>query len=93
MTGKQLQRRRKNLGLSLSELSAIWGISKNTLWRYEDGRIPIIHEGLFEGALRYLEASKSDEEGERAARQTKSSKPSKKKARPNRQPARKKKVD
>lgn len=41
MTPEELKRRRKQLGLSQTELSALIGVPQNTISRWEIGAIPI----------------------------------------------------
>ncbi len=81
MIGKELEDRRKALGLSLRKLAGIWNVSWNTIYRYEKDKIPIIHAGLIDLALKYMELQKQKEARKCKPKQLKSSKEAKRKSR------------
>lgn len=57
MTGSELRSARKELGLSQAELSAVLGVPKNTIARWERGELKIAHPRILALAITELRRS------------------------------------
>lgn len=61
LTGADIRRRRKLLGLSQTALSAILGVRQATISDWETGKLTIDHPSILDLALRALEHEKRTE--------------------------------